>query len=1233
MTTFETDRARKAKKAAPAPVSTKRRRLAEAFGPDFPPYSGMDAAPPETPGPDYGLVPADEIPDLDPGPGPSRPAGNDRSRSSRAAYQASIRSGASSGEWADPGPDAFGNASASPDAVMPAKSGTGPLGCSARGAAPLTTQRAPAQGWAAASPAQARSSAHSAWEPVPHISEADDLPEYDASSGDYPPDANGGSSGDYPPDGDGNGGFRDGPPDGGGNGGFRDGNGGTEAQYAPKEGQAEIVVTPSQTLAFSDGSAEDWRGRLFELAAGREDASDPAAHVLELSPSVRFWKSYAESFISSLCRLPEDMGPLQATPPSQEDRERRASGAPPMLGGEYLSAEALLTVWAALTAWTVQELKGMTVPEFLAARAPRWRRVGRVTFHLAENKHDDDRPFAFLATYVSSLTAEGRDRHQKLRCALSQHTTAQDKQALISLLSPVKSASESLPWVRELETTGGLFRSQLWTVPQAHRFLKDIPVLEEAGLTVRIPDWWRKKPEVRVKILVGQNKAPVFGLTSLLDWDVQLAVGDESLSPEEVRQLLSASDSGDLVFFKGRWVEANREQLAQALDFWSEARAAGESGITFLQAMRFLSGMPQAPDDTGPAGLPETGDWVKPEPGEALKAILNRLRSPEAVEPPPDLMAELRPYQLVGLSWLSLVTGLGLGACLADDMGLGKTIQVQALLLKDRADRLRAAGASALPFRTGGRGRDPKPQKVTAAALRAAMDAAASGAGGNGSAGTQARNAGRPASGRGGASPPAAEVTEISPDSFPPSLLVAPASLLANWKSEVQRFSPTLRLNIYHPSESPKDLISRWDSDPGSICRDCDLVVTSYALLARRIEIFEKLDFRMVILDEAQAIKNPATAQSRAVRKIRSQARLALTGTPIENRLLDLWSLFDFLNPGLLGSYTKFTEVVTQLERRKEDQYGPLRRLVAPYLLRRLKSDNRIIADLPDKAETSLYCHLTKEQAGLYSQVVETLQRALKAFDGGGSGGMKRRGLVLQTLMRLKQLINHPAHMTGDMDWDASRSGKFQRVFELARDMRERQDRLLVFTQYQEIIQPLMDHLEQAFGRPGLSLHGGTPVKARRALVERFQEPDGPPFFILSLKAGGTGLNLTAAGQVIHFDRWWNPAVEDQATDRAYRIGQKKNVLVHKCVTRGTLEERIDSLLHDKRQVAGEILSGGNEMNFAEMDDDELMDLVSLDIDRAVLSSYEGAPGSRRRAPSAASPVSPVSGPLPTAGP
>jgi non-specific serine/threonine protein kinase len=929
----------------------------------------------------------------------------------------------------------------------------------------------------------------------------------------------------------------------------------------------EITLTPTNNLVFSDGSP-DWRPRLFDLAANREDGSVP------LSPSARFWKGFVESFIVALCRLPDDLKPLNLPPPSEAERQRLVSGAPPMPGGEYLSADSLHAVWVGLIVWSTEETQNISVPEFLAQRAPRWRRVGRVTFHLGENRGNPAKPFGFLATYVTSLTQEGRDRHLPLARALSQYSGANDKPTLVNLLSPVKAAAEKLDWVRDMDASGSLYHPLAWTVPQAYRFLKDTPELEDAGLTVRVPDWWRKKPEVRVKILLGQNKTPVFGLSSLLDWDVQLAVGDESLTAEEVEQLLAQAETEELVFFKGRWVEANRKQLTQALEYWNEAQGAAASGISFLQAMRLLAGMPEAAGEKALEGFPPPSEWVKPEAGEALKELLALLRSPEAAGTPPDLTAELRPYQQVGLSWLTLITGLGLGACLADDMGLGKTIQVLALLLNDKRARAEAR-ASALPFRTGGQGKPPK--------------------------GTS------PAEGdRAAGAPREASEAQAAPGSSPPdphpSLLICPASLIANWKSEVERFAPSLRLHIFHPSETSRDVMSAWESDPQSILRDCDLVVTSYALSARRLELFEGLDFRMVILDEAQAIKNPGTAQSRAVRRIRAQARLALTGTPIENRLMDLWSLFDFLNPGLLGSSAKFASVVAELEKRKEDQYGPLRRLVAPYLLRRLKSDRRIIADLPDKVETFLYCNLTADQAKLYSKVVENLQRSLREFTGSGAERMKRRGLVLQTLMRLKQLVNHPAHMTGDGDWDPARSGKFLRLAELAKAMAERQDRLLVFTQFQEIIEPLLEHLTAVFGRPGLCLHGGTPVKARRGLVDEFQRPDGPPFFILSLKAGGTGLNLTAAGQVVHFDRWWNPAVEDQATDRAYRIGQRKNVLVHKCVTQGTLEERIDAMLRDKRAVAGEILAGGDEINFADMDDEALLGLVSLDIDRAVLS-------------------------------
>ena len=326
-----------------------------------------------------------------------------------------------------------------------------------------------------------------------------------------------------------------------------------------------------------------------------------------------------------------------------------------------------------------------------------------------------------------------------------------------------------------------------------------------------------------------------------------------------------------------------------------------------------------------------------------------------------------------------------------------------------------------------------------------------------------------------------------------------------------------------------------------------------------RTEWLQEHDWDLVILDEAQAIKNSGTRQSRTVKELKATARVAMTGTPVENRLSDLWSLFDFLNPGLLGGAKAFASLVKQMEARSS--YQPLRTLVGPYILRRLKTDKRVIADLPEKVEMSAFCTLSREQAALYEQAVRDLAEKLEDADG-----IQRRGLVLAQLMKLKQICNHPAQLAGTGDYAPEHSGKFQRLAELcAKSLAERQEKALVFTQFREITGPLAQFLEGVFGRPGPGASRRTAVAQRRRLVESFQREDGPPFFVLSLKAGGTGLNLTAASHVIHFDRWWNPAVENQATDRAFRIGQKRNVLVHKFVCRGTVEEKIDA--DDRREV------------------------------------------------------------------
>jgi len=422
-----------------------------------------------------------------------------------------------------------------------------------------------------------------------------------------------------------------------------------------------------------------------------------------------------------------------------------------------------------------------------------------------------------------------------------------------------------------------------------------------------------------------------------------------------------------------------------------------------------------------------------------------------------------------------------------------------------------------------------------------------------------------------------------------PSLLVVPASLIANWKVELARFAPSLSISILHPSEAGGDL-----KDPKGISEQ-DLVITTYTMLCR-LDWLRQLEWKLVVLDEAQAIKNSGIRQARAAKELRAEGRIALTGTPIENRLSDLWSLFDFLNPGLLGSAKSFASFVKQREGVKQNAYGPLRTLVRPYILRRLKTDRRVIADLPEKTEVSAYCGLTKVQAALYENAVRELAGKIERADG-----IQRRGLVLTYLMRLKQICNHPSQQTADGGYAPEHSGKFQRLAEICRELAERQEKALIFTQFREITVPLANFLGDVFGRPGLVLHGQTPVGKRQKLVEEFQREEGPPFFVLSLKAGGSGLNLTAASHVVHFDRWWNPAVENQATDRAFRIGQKRNVMVHKFVCRGTVEEKIDEIISQKTGLSVELLDDcGGEALLTEMDNEQLLHLVALDIHKAM---------------------------------
>jgi non-specific serine/threonine protein kinase len=413
---------------------------------------------------------------------------------------------------------------------------------------------------------------------------------------------------------------------------------------------------------------------------------------------------------------------------------------------------------------------------------------------------------------------------------------------------------------------------------------------------------------------------------------------------------------------------------------------------------------------------------------------------------------------------------------------------------------------------------------------------------------------------------------------------VIPASLLGNWTGEIEKFFPSLSYFVAHPDFHKPAKVPELTTQQ---LENYHLVITTYAL-TQRYQWIQDYAWKYIILDEAQAIKNPGTRQTKTIKKLAAENRIVMTGTPVENRLSDLWSLFDFLNPGLLGTPKEFSSFTKGLAD-NPDGYASLRKVVSPFILRRLKTDKAIISDLPDKVEMKSWATMTKKQTVLYGSLVEELRKVIENAEG-----ITRKGLILSALMKCKQLCNHPSQYLGQELFTEEESGKFQRLREICETIYEKRERVLVFTQFKEMTEPLSRFLATIFGREGLVLHGSVAVGKRKELVAQFQGHEYVPFFVLSLKAGGVGLNLTAANHVIHFDRWWNPAVENQATDRAFRIGQKKNVMVHKFLTQGTIEEKIDEMLSVKARLANEVVASTGENWITEMSNGELMDLFTL---------------------------------------
>ncbi|MFC5652690.1 DEAD/DEAH box helicase [Paenibacillus solisilvae] len=669
----------------------------------------------------------------------------------------------------------------------------------------------------------------------------------------------------------------------------------------------------------------------------------------------------------------------------------------------------------------------------------------------------------------------------------------------------------------------------------------DSPRLLESGWQVLLPAWWetasRRKPRLRAKVRsgvgeTGSSGTSLFGLDSLVDFDWRIAIGDTDLTEAEFAELVARNER--LVNFRGKWIPLDPALLAQIRK--AMARVGNTAGLSFQDVLQLhLLGGSEDPEGGSPEQQQENEERVQLEVelNEHLLRLISQLGQQTewpSLAIPSGLQAELRTYQRDGFAWLAFLRRFGLGACLADDMGLGKTVQFIAYLL-----HLKESNPDA-----------------------------------------------------------AAEV---------PSLLICPTSVLGNWQKELSRFAPSLRVMLHYGGRRLSGEAFKEQAE------HADILLTSYATATLDQDMLKAFTWSTVCLDEAQNIKNAQTKQSSAVRSFPARHRIALTGTPIENRLSELWSIYDFINPGFLGSPRSFNEQFVQAieKERNEQRTADLQRLVKPFMLRRKKKDPAIQLDLPDKNEMKTYIHLTAEQGALYDQTVNQLMERMQKLEG-----IERKGAILAALTQLKQLCDHPALLSKeplpesappgeeqpDTDSMISRSAKLERLLAMVKELREEGERCLIFTQYIGMGQMLQQVLRQELQEPVLYLNGSTSKTARDRMIEQFQSQtlraeEQPSVFILSIKAGGVGLNLTAANHVFHFDRWWNPAVENQATDRAYRMGQTRDVQVHKFISLGTLEERIDEMLENKQQLSDNVITS-SEGWITELSTDALKDLFTL---------------------------------------
>lgn len=694
------------------------------------------------------------------------------------------------------------------------------------------------------------------------------------------------------------------------------------------------------------------------------------------------------------------------------------------------------------------------------------------------------------------------------------------------------------------------------TTDELLSFINDaVPRLRERGIIVMLPRMWRRQAVTAHMHLRDDEEAtaaPQLGLDHIVAFDWRVSIGDIDLTDKEMSDLVAAKSG--LINLRGEWVLADAASIRSISQYMEQLRKSSTGSIMnqLKQAKQRLAAAKTAGDDT--AEIERTIEELtaaldNPSSGEISLKELREL----------NLTAETTdPIAVTGHDWqVSLI-----GGAIRHELPAPRRIPIPANVTASLREYQRRGvdwmywmarqGLGAVLADDMGLGKT-----LQLLALEAAEREP-----------TTAESAG--------------QVGKVGP-----SLVIAPTSVVGNWAREAKKFTPHLKILVHHGTERKKD-----QEFLGTVT-DYDIVITSYGVASRDYQLLGQQHWHRVTLDEAQHIKNSSTKISKAVRSLPADHRMALTGTPVENRLLELRAILDFCNPGILGSVSFFKHhfskpIEVTGDEKKQEQ---LRNLTAPFILRRLKSDPAIIGDFPEKTETVITVDLTKEQAALYTAYVNDLTTQLEQAEGIG-----RRGLVLASLTKIKQICNHPAHFLGDgspmLRGNHHRSGKVEELMQIVENARDHGEKVLIFTQYKAFGDMLTPYLSDYYGQKIPFLHGGVSKSGRDIMVQQFQAPDGAPAMVLSLKAGGTGLNLTAANIVVHMDRWWNPAVENQATDRAYRIGQDKNVFVYKLITAGTVEERIHDIISGKSELAAAMIAQG-EGWLTELSDAELATLLS----------------------------------------